>query len=212
MKKEGTMCFSVQASFASALLLSALGYLALRRVHSRRYYPFACIPLFFALQQYAEGILWLHHDYNLMPQWTSFATYTFLITAFGIWPLWMPFSLYLVEKDITRRIVLSLLVLWGIAFSAYCLWVLSIYGAHAVIREHHIYYTFSSPQANAANMLFYWMPVVGSFFVSSRRFMSLFGVVITLALIATYYIWYTYLTSIWCFFAALLSAFVVLLV
>ncbi|MBA3953956.1 hypothetical protein H0X48_01355 [Candidatus Dependentiae bacterium] len=206
------MCFSVQASFAAALLLSTLGYTALRRVRSSRYYPFACVPMFFALQQYAEGALWLNHDYGILHELVKLAVYAFLGIAFGGWPILMPFALYLIEKDISRRIVLSLLLLWGIAFAAYSLWALSTYGAEAVIQEHHIYYSFIAPQSNSFNMFLYWIPVVGSFFVSSKRFMPLFGLIVSIALAVSYYMWYTYLTSVWCFFAALLSACVVALV
>lgn len=206
------MCFSVQASFAVALLLSVLAVIALRRVRAHRYYPFASIPGLFALQQYAEGVIWLNHDYGSAYELVKPAAYTFLGIAFGVWPVLMPFALYLIEKDVRRRVVLSVLLLWGIACAAYSLWALTTYGAQAVVKEHHIYYDFVAPQASNFNMFLYWMPVVGSFFVSSRKFMPLFGALVSLALAASYYIWYTYLTSVWCFFAAIISACIIALI
>ncbi|MDR4516643.1 MAG: hypothetical protein MRK00_04560 [Nitrosomonas sp.] len=55
------MCFSATASFAvSAGLISAGMYCVYKvRLVDRIYWPFALYPLFFGIQQAAEGWLWL---------------------------------------------------------------------------------------------------------------------------------------------------------
>jgi len=53
------MCFSAGASFTAGTLLTFAGTETLRKVHKPSQIVFASIPLFFAFQQFAEGVLWL---------------------------------------------------------------------------------------------------------------------------------------------------------
>src|SRR5690242_9093334 len=52
------MCFSVGASFTASGILAVIGGFAL--VRAPKYYrALAAIPLLFALQQFAEGVVWM---------------------------------------------------------------------------------------------------------------------------------------------------------
>ena len=53
------MCFSASASFGAGIVISTIGVVTLKKVSSPAHYYFALIPLFFAIQQFAEGFLWL---------------------------------------------------------------------------------------------------------------------------------------------------------
>jgi hypothetical protein len=53
------MCFSAEASFAGGIVISAIGIVTVTKIHKPSQLLFASIPLFFALQQFAEGLLWV---------------------------------------------------------------------------------------------------------------------------------------------------------
>ena len=97
------MCFSPEASFAGGIIISAIGVATLRKVHNPSQIVFASIPLFFGIQQIAEGFVWITlpgHDYiNLQ----KISTYLFLIMAQVIWPLMIPVSIMLMEKNNQKK-------------------------------------------------------------------------------------------------------------
>jgi hypothetical protein len=55
------MCFSPEASFAAAGVLVSAGVCCVRGawVKDRAYLPLSVVPLFFATQQFCEGLVWL---------------------------------------------------------------------------------------------------------------------------------------------------------
>ena len=50
------MCFSTEASFIGGAIIVAIGVATIRKVHKPSQVVFASIPLFFGLQQIAEGL------------------------------------------------------------------------------------------------------------------------------------------------------------
>jgi hypothetical protein len=61
------MCFSPEASFAGSVIVFSIGIATVRKVHKSSQLVFAGIPLFFGIQQFAEGLLWLtilHAEYG----------------------------------------------------------------------------------------------------------------------------------------------------
>jgi hypothetical protein len=84
------MCFSASASFGAGVVLSAIGVVSIKKNQHKSQFLFASIPLLFAVQQFAEGILWLvlpNPEYASMQKHT---TYVFLFFAQFFWPLWVP--------------------------------------------------------------------------------------------------------------------------
>jgi len=53
------MCFSAGASFVGGVIISGIGVATIREVHKPSQLVFACIPLFFGVQQIVEGCLFL---------------------------------------------------------------------------------------------------------------------------------------------------------
>lgn len=207
------MCFSAGASFTAAAVLSVIGLLSVAKAPSKSYVPFAMIPLFFALQQFAEGILWKTLSDNSYATLNVSMIYTFLFFAAVVWPIWMPFSLLLIEKIQERKKILSLLVIAGITVSLYGLYNLLMYGASAELHCHHIAYTYDTYNYNSiVATLIYALPTVGSFFVMRDRIFWVFGALLGASCILSHIFWKLYSVSVWCFFAALLSAFVIMII
>lgn len=207
------MCFSAQASFAASLILLIVGGKALEKARSKSEYLFASIPLLFAIQQFAEGFVWLSATSAQMGLCQTSATYAFLFFALIVWPTWIPLSLYLMEKEKLRKKILLIASSLGMIFSTGMLYILMYYGAFAAAVSRHILYTINvDVSVESWSLALYCIPVILPFFVSSKKYIWLFGLTILISLAITTILWYQYLTSIWCFFAALLSLFVLALV
>ena len=100
------MCFSATASFTAGAILVTAGVLTLRHVQSKSTFPFACIPLLFGIQQIVEGIVWTSFGSPILH---TVATYVFVMFSHVLWPSFVPFSIWLIEKDpIRKKILLSI--------------------------------------------------------------------------------------------------------
>lgn len=200
------MCFSVHMSFLAAGVLSVIGLLSLRKVTHSTDTPLAALPLIFALQQYAEGILWLWLPTGTYPILLILAKYIFLTIATIVWPLYIPFTLLIFEPVPIRRAFMASCLVLAMGWALGVIWYGSTYGALAEIRSCHIYYEFPNPGTNfILNGLIYCFIILAPFFASSYKTFRIFGGLIALSCIITYLAWYYFFVSVWCFFAALLS-------
>ncbi len=195
------MCFSAEASFTAAAFLTLTGIVSLR-IAPKTFTLVACIPLLFALQQIAEGFLWINLSKTSQdPNYISLAKDVFLAIAFLIWPIWIPLSFFMVEKVLWRGFFLIAITLAGVLWSAYFLYILPDHEISVRIANHSIQY-----EANISyEGLYYIAIILLSCFVSSLRALWFFGVLVSIALIISYYFYTETMVSVWCFFAALLS-------
>jgi len=203
------MCFSASASFGASIVLGAVGLVTLRKIKQPSQIPFAAIPLMFAVQQVSEGMLWIGLSDPGHAAWRHFPVYIFLIFAQIIWPSWIPFSVFLLEKDQIRKRILMVFLMFGLAISSYLLYCMFAYEISAEIREGHIHYTLNFPLAFTwISGVLYFIPTVVSLFVSSLKRMWILGLAILFSFLATQLFFEDYVISIWCFFAAILSVIV----
>ena len=200
------MCFSAEASFAGSVIISAIGIATVTRVHKPSQLVFACIPLFFGMQQLAEGILWLTlpHPEHLALQ--KIDTYIFLIMAQVVWPTMIPLSVLLMEKLKKRRRFIVILLAMGLSVSLYYAYCLIFMNVNPQITGYHIQYRNDFPQG-MANWVFavYLIASITPLFVSSIKRTHLLGVLMFLSCLVTAIFFRQYLTSVWCFFAAFIS-------
>ena len=206
------MCFSATGSFAVAAGLAGIGAVALRRTKPPSHRLFAVIPLLFAIQQIAEGMVWL-----TMPSQESrlhhAAVDAFLIFAVVVWPTWVPLCLVPIEREPRRKRALRLLLALGACVSLYAGWLLFQGQPVAKIESHSLAYDYSKSGNGLVLALYLPVYVTASvlpFFISSMEKAKLMGVVLVGALVATFIIKRATLTSTWCFFAAILSGIIVL--
>jgi drug/metabolite transporter (DMT)-like permease len=200
------MCFSAAASFTGGAVITAIGVATLTRVKKPSQAPFAAIPLIFGIQQCAEGVLWLTLKSGNQDTLEKAGLYIFLITALVIWPMMIPFSIRLLETGRQRRKILAVLMALGgmvSLFYAYCLIFLNV---HAEIQSFHISY-FNDYPGGLVMLAFviYLAVTILPLFVSSVKKMWIFGILIGVSCLVTGIFFEQYLTSVWCFFAALIS-------
>lgn len=207
ISKGENMCFSASASIIAGTVLSVIGIASISQIKQKAYYPFACIPLLFALQQFAEGIIWLSTtSYAFSTMIVSWASLIFLFFAYVVWPLWIPFSLYLIEKNELIKKILVGCEGVGLIISGYLLFILFKYGV-TIIIDQHILYELSAKHfiAQKIGLILYGIATVLPFFISTFPIINFFGILLLVSLIVTLLFWSLYFTSVWCFFAALLS-------
>lgn len=207
------MCFSAGASFAGGALITTIGVLTVRKNNDSSRRVFAAMPLIFGVQQISEGFVWVAlqspgHDLML-----SISAYLFLFAAVILWPTYVPLSVMLMEKERgTGRIMIPLLVL-GLLVSAYYGVRLLTSEVYPVISSHHIKYSGEFPQKWALLVFAgYATATLVPLFISSRRNVWLLGLLMAVSCLITGILYKEYLTSVWCFFAALISIMIYCLV
>ena len=203
------MCFSASVSFGSGIFLSIIGLLALCKA-PKKYLLFAAVPLLFAIQQISEGFLWRLSVTDPSGQLRQAMIYTFLFFAFVVWPTWIPLSTYVFESDKKRKQILGYLLIFGAVISAVLLAGLVLKGATASAEGCHIVYSVPQwiPAPPLLALFLYAIAVLAPFFIASLPGASFIGLLIGLSCIIAWFVWHTAFTSVWCFFAAILSLFI----
>ena len=200
------MCFSAEASFAGGAVITAIGVMTVKKnsVPSRKL--FAGIPLIFGVQQVSEGFVWVALQSAGNNFMLTLATYIFLLAAVVLWPFMIPLAVLQMEGDARRRRVLRILLGIGILTSLYYGIGLLLYDVNPEISSHHIRYA-STIQKQLATPAFiaYLAATLVPLFVSGIRRMKLFGTLMAASCLITGIFYKEYLTSVWCFFAALIS-------
>lgn len=200
------MCFSAGASFAGGVIISAIGVVTVRNVHKPSQILFASIPLFFGLQQIAEGVLWLSIPLSGYEGIRNFSAYFFMVMAQVIWPSLIPLSILFMEESEKRKKALKALLVIGVILSAYYGYCLINYNVTPQIQGYHIQYNNDFPEPLALiSFIFYLAATITPLFVSGVKKMYLLGILMTLSCLITGLFFTQYLISVWCFFAALIS-------
>jgi hypothetical protein len=197
------MCFSATASFIAALSLSAIGVATLKNTTRRSAIPFALIPLLFGIQQFIEGMLWLSFRFDA-PLLNAVTTYTFSVFSHTLWPIFVPFSVGLLEPVQWRRYVIFAFQIVGLGIGLYLLYFIVRYPVTAVPVGHIVYVSPHFSEVPA--MLFYLAATCVVSFFSSHRLVKVFGGLALMLFFVAYWFYTEALFSVWCFFSAVLSA------
>lgn len=204
------MCFSAGVSFGMGALLVATGTVTYLGNKIKEQRMIAAMPLIFGIQQLAEGLVWqtLGDPQSLTQQ---FGISLFITIALIIWPSWLPWSLYQLEVEKKRKRILKILGLFGFGISLLAIGVLHNNPVHAYSAGHSLGYVFPNVQKfwpDSFDFLLYDTPTVLPFFISSLSTVKKAGYLVVISLIATQIINQQATTSVWCFFAALISFYI----
>ena len=200
------MCFSAGASLTAGVLLTFVGSETLRKVHKPLQIALASIPVFFAVQQFAEGALWMTLGQPGHPGLQTLFTHAFVIMAQIVWPILVPLSVLLLERNKTRRRMLYALLTVGVAVGLYYAYRLIAYPMHAeIIGRHVVYRDTSLNPLGLATIVLYLLATIVSLFVSSTKRAYVLGIIMGLSFIVSALFYIRCVTSVWCFFAAVIS-------
>lgn len=114
------MCLSPEVSFAASVMLVGGGSLITVKAWHRnwRYLPIGLMPLFAGVQQFMEGNVWLgiNGGDHFTMLWGAMG---FIFFTWFMWPIWIPFCVYVLEPDGSpRKRFFLLLTLIGSVFGA----------------------------------------------------------------------------------------------
>jgi len=202
------MCFSATASFVASGALVASSVAIARIPKPKSAIPLSMFPAIFATLQFFEGLLWLNHRGFLADNYKPVAVYAFLLIAFVLWPIFVPFSVYVLESGRIRRVIILLCQFLGI-FAGLTNLVIIIRGpVNALVVGHSFAYVINIPDIISA---LYLISIIIPFLVASNKGLVIFGVALAASSATAGFLATTgTFPSVWCFFAAILSLFLYL--
>jgi hypothetical protein len=212
------MCFSATASFTVAAVLFPAGAYCIKTARriDKKWIPLAICPMAFSIQQTIEGVVWLgvnSGDQEVI----AVASRGFMFFSHFFWLAWIPFCVYWLEGVLWRRRLL--LMITGIG---------TISGASAFLPsffiadwlsvelvqnslEYHVALIYDDIFNRTVLRGFYGLIIVSALFLSSDWRMLIFGGLIVASLITTYLFFAHSAISVWCFFAAIVSLYIVVI-
>jgi hypothetical protein len=160
------------------------------------------IPLLFGIQQLIEGMLWLSFRFEI-PLLNVTMTYLFVLFSHVLWPIFVPYSVWLIETVEWRKKVIRIFQLIGSAVGLYLLYYIIMFPITSEIKVN-VLYVFPDFHKPPVLLLYIFATCVSGFF-SSHRMIQVFGVLALLLFMLSYWFYMVAFFSVWCFFSALLS-------
>jgi len=223
------MCFSASASLTAAAVLMPLGLYSThiaRKTAQPDYVPLALTPFFFGVQQFVEGLEWTAIDQGKVEPLTSLAGLGFLFFAYCFWMIWIPWSAWSVARSTDSRALQNRLK--GVAIVATLLGIgfylpvllnppalqPAVHSTGRLVYDisnlHSAFHNFVNTKP--VGELVYWGFIVLPLLAVRDKAVKLFGVLIFVSIFLT---WFTYsktFNSVWCFYCAVLSIFVLYII
>jgi hypothetical protein len=213
------MCFSATVSYSAAAVLASSGMYAIRQ--ARRMPPpyrlWALIPVLFAVQQTFEGLVWQKLESGNAGASVPYALGFHFFSHF-LWLWWLPLSSYLVESGKVRRRIIGSFALFG-AFAGtmvYSAMLLHPEWMSVGINQHSVDYRFIVPYSSSlpfhmpvTPVMLYGLTILVPLLASSDKLIRIFGILVILSMALASEIRNEAFISVWCFFAAALSLYLV---
>jgi len=203
------MCFSAEVSFGASAIISTVGIMSIKKSTTKEQLLFAMVPILFGIQQFFEAWLWIALTSGTFPMLETVSTFGFLIFAQLIWPIWVPLSAYTIEPNQLRKRLIGFTLVLGLILFGILAYRMAIYDVKAQIDHFHIYYTVGHFQStNWWSGIFYLLPAVFPFLLSSKKEINYLGLAMLGLFIISKVFYLKYMISVWCLFAAILSVYI----
>jgi len=213
------MCFSVTASFTAAAVLVPAGIYCVKKAAGleKAYWLFALMPVMFGIQQFFEGLVWL----GMQPDEGGsvlFAARGYLFFSHFFWLFWIPLSSYAVEDNTVRRKMYFFLAIVGALHGSLMYvpllfnedWVTVKLVGHSLKYKMVLFHEDYLPLL-ARNFLYAVLTLV-PLLSATDRYIKIFGLLIVISLAITNFYFEHAFVSVWCFFAAILSFYLVVMI
>ncbi|KKU53701.1 MAG: hypothetical protein UX76_C0011G0046 [Candidatus Wolfebacteria bacterium GW2011_GWC1_47_103] len=165
------------------------GVLTIAKAKKKKELPLASVPLLLGIQQAIEGVVWISFGKPIL---NMIATYAYVFFSHILWPIFIPLSVLLIEKDPRRKRILGLFLAIGLGVGLYIAYFIGLNSVTSCIIDRSIGYNSMTlyPLVTTAVyvtiMNIFGLTLFGSFAVAAWFFVNVFF-------------------SVWCFFAAILS-------
>ena len=212
------MCFSAQASFTVAAILAPAGAycVGVAKHVDRKWLPLAVYPVAFSIQQLSEGFVWL--GLNSGDEVTvALASRIFLFFSHFFWLAWVPFSIAQLETEESRqKFLMALAVIAGaVGLSVYLPLLFMSDWLTVQSVEHSVEYStvlvYDGIVSRTVMRTGYGLTIATSLLISSHPRVRIFGILIVGALLIAQQFFFHALISVWCFFAAVLSMYITMI-
>jgi hypothetical protein len=220
------MCFSASVSYSAAVVLVSTGLYAVQQAKRLQapYWMWALVPIFFGIQQAFEGRVWQELDAGDASAVVPYALGFHFFSHF-LWLWWFPLCSYLVEPVKSsmigkiRKRVFGGCAIFG-AFAGTLVYSVMLFNPEwmsVAVREHSILYEFSVPYRSSIHIIItpaalYALTIIVPLLFSSHRLIQIFGVLIVLSVVLASEAYSYAYVSVWCFFAAVLSLYIVYMI
>jgi hypothetical protein len=212
------MCFSPEASFGVAGLLLPAGAYCVHQAltKNRAFLPMAFIPLAFGSQQACEGVVWLglHQGNDVLVRQVGLV---YLAFALPFWLFWIPFVAFSLNPPGTKRSILALNALVGLAagLAAFLPFATDPERLDVRVAHHSVHYNFDTGPifyriTPETGYLIYVLIVSFPMFIATRKRFMIVGAGLVLDAAISQIMFPHAFASVWCFLAAFLSLYLVL--
>lgn len=177
----------------------------MREVKHRRELLFASLPVLFAVHQFTEGFVWLGLDHMASATVLRNAGAAYILYAQGLLPFLMPLSVMLLEPTAARRKRMMGFLALGTALALYILWGLIAYPVDISVQSNSIVYLNAISTTTLVAVL-YVGATCGALFFSGFRALVVLAWLNLVGLLVVMEIRRYAFTSVWCAYAAAVSA------
>ena len=210
------MCFSATASFTATSLLVPMGIYASKVAWEKdsKYLPLATFPLAFGIQQGCEGIEWVGLDSH-QADMVQLGALGFLFFSHGFWLVWPALTVFVLENRPWIKTLLLTIACIGFLFGIFLYGPLLLYpdwfpiaiSQGAIDYQSRLVYNHGLPQD--ISRLIYMLIVLSPLCLSELAQLKILGGLIALSVLITYCFFNYAFVSVWCFFAAVVSLYVI---
>jgi hypothetical protein len=210
------MCFSATASFAASALLIPSGIYCIKTAIAKdpEYLPLAFAPLAFGIQQALEGVVWLGiHSNNFHD--IDIASLGFLFFSHWFWLFWMPFLVWATERNQKIKKICLMFVILGFFYGVLLYLPLLANSNWLEIDASNCSIAYQTkliidfPMNREVASIIYGLIVGVPLLIASNPNINSFGALILLSMLFSQVFFYYSFISVWCFFAAFLSFYIV---
>jgi Family of unknown function (DUF6629) len=199
------MCFSPVGDLAGGAVVAALGVDACRHVKGRpQNLALAGLPLLLGLHQVDEAFVWWSLQGHVPSGVGRVATWAYLVVALVALPVVVPLLLAVYEHAPRRRWRYAPFEALGLVVSGVLLEAMLVGHPSVRLGAYHLAYSIGL-QHGVVFIGLYIVATCGPMLASGRRLLVWFGVANLAAVVALALLCADGFTSLWCFYAALLS-------
>jgi hypothetical protein len=201
------VCFSVEADLVAGAVVLPMAAVSLHEVRHVREVLFASVPLLFALHQLVEAVVWAgYDDHAVSDPWRHVAALVYLGYAMVVLPTLFPLAVLLLEPRGARLRVAPFVVMGLVLSTVFAVEVFSA-PVSVVVHSHALEYVTGLAHGDILSVV-YVVAVIGPAVLSGYRSVVAFGLMNLVGLVVVAVVYQEAFASLWCVYAALTSAFI----
>jgi hypothetical protein len=198
------VCFSVEADVVAGVVVTAVGIDTLRHVGHDREAAMAALPVIFGIHQLIEVPVWLGAEGRVDEGVAQLAAWVYLVIAFAIIPVVVPYAVRRLETDPRRRDRMTWLIGVGGVVAVALTIPLLVGPISAVDGGNHIAYSVPLAIGGLLTVL-YVVATCGSLLLSTDKAVVIYGAVNLVAVTTLAALLTSGVISLWCVLAAVTS-------